>query len=196
MKMSKGRPGALPLDPAKDKSLEPDYWFRDKINGVWGLVPSGVQGRSPWPLLALVLLISPPAFAVSDPTEMLQDPRQEARAEAIGSQLRCLVCQNESIEDSQAPLAHDLRQKVREQVVAGRTNQQVIDWMVARYGTFVRLRPPLMASTIMLYATPFLGLLVGGLAAWWGRKRAVLTAGPAPLSAAEQAKLRELTGKI
>jgi cytochrome c-type biogenesis protein CcmH len=185
------------LDPGKDKSLEPVYLARALSDAVWGLVPSLVQGQSPWPLLFLFfLLLSFPALAVSDPTEMLADPHQEARAEAIGSQLRCLVCQNESIEDSQAPLAHDLRQKVREQVVAGRTNQQVIDWMVARYGTFVRLRPPLMVSTLLLYATPFLGLLVGGLAAWWGRKRAVLTTGPAPLSAAEQAKLRELTGKI
>ncbi len=144
----------------------------------------------------LLLLLSTSAFAVADPTEMLPDQKLEARAEYIGSQLRCLVCQNESIEESQAPLAHDLRKIVREQVTAGRSNQQIIDWMVSRYGEFVRLRPPLMASTVLLYATPFLGLLAGGLAAWLGRRRAILAAGPAPLSVAEQAKLRELTGKI
>jgi cytochrome c-type biogenesis protein CcmH len=140
--------------------------------------------------------LASPAFAVSDPAEMLRNPKLEARAEAIGSQLRCLVCQNESIEESQAPLAHDLRQVVRERVVAGDTDQQVIDWVVARYGTFVRLRPPLMASTMLLYATPVLGLLIGGFAAWWGRRRAVQASGPAPLTAGEQARLRELTGKI
>jgi cytochrome c-type biogenesis protein CcmH len=144
----------------------------------------------------LALFLASPAYAVSDPREMLPDASQEARAEAIGSQLRCLVCQNESIEDSRADLARDLRQKVREQVTAGRTNQQVIDWMVARYGNFVRLRPPFMASTFLLYATPFLGLLIGGLAAWFGRRRAMLTPEPAPLSPAEQATLRELTGKL
>jgi cytochrome c-type biogenesis protein CcmH len=134
------------------------------------------------------------AFAVSDPREMLKDPKAEARAEAIGSQLRCLVCQNESIEDSGADLAKQLRGIVRERVVAGDTDQQIMDWMVARYGQFVRLRPPFMASTALLYATPILGLLVGGFAAWWGRKRAIAAAGPAPLTPAEQAKLRELTG--
>jgi cytochrome c-type biogenesis protein CcmH len=79
-------------------------------------------------------------------------------------------------------------------VVAGTTDQQVMDWMVARYGNFVRLKPPLMASTALLWATPGLGLLLGGLAAWWGRRRAVEAGGPAPLTASEQARLRELTG--
>ena len=166
-------------------------------NGVWGLVPRGVQGRSPWPcFLLLFLLVSGPAAAVSDPQEMLKDPKQEARAEQIGSQLRCLVCQNESIEDSQADLARDLRKIVRERVVAGDSDKQVMDWMVSRYGTFVLLKPPLMASTVLLYATPALGLLLGGFAAWWGRRRAVAAAGPAPLTVDEQARLRELTSKL
>jgi cytochrome c-type biogenesis protein CcmH len=122
---------------------------------------------------------------------MLQDPRQEARAEAIGSQLRCLVCQNESIEDSDAGLARDLRAKVREQVVAGRTDQQIIDWMVARYGSFVRLRPALTPATFLLYATPVLALLAGGVAAYFGRRRQ--KAAPAPLTEAELARLAELS---
>ena len=79
---------------------------------------------------ALALLAAAPALAVSDPKEMLPDPALEARAEAVGSQLRCLVCQNESIEDSQAPLAHDLRQIVRERVKAGDSDRQIIAWPV------------------------------------------------------------------
>jgi cytochrome c-type biogenesis protein CcmH len=137
------------------------------------------------------LLFSFEAFAVSDPREMLPDPQQEARAEAIGSQLRCLVCQNESIEESNAGLAADLRAKVREQVKAGRSNAEIMAWMVARYGNFVRLRPPLTAATFLLYATPFLALLAGGAAAWFGRTRQ--SAPPSPLTEAEQAKLAELS---
>jgi len=161
----------------------------------WGLgptAPAGSRGRAPG--LVLCLLFSGAAFAVADPKEMLANPQQEARAEAIGSQLRCLVCQNESIEDSNADLAKDLRAIVRQRVVEGATDQQVMDWMVARYGEFVRLKPKLMASTVLLWATPGLGLLLGGLAAWWGRRRAIEAGGPAPLTSAEQARLRELTG--
>jgi cytochrome c-type biogenesis protein CcmH len=141
-----------------------------------------------------LLLSSAPAFAVSDPSEMLKDPKQEARAEQIGSQLRCLVCQNESIEDSGADLARDLRHIVRQRITAGDSDQQVMDWMVARYGNFVRLRPPFTFGTALLYGTPVLGLLFGGLAAWWGRRQSLEGAAPAPLTPAEQAKLRELTG--
>ena len=148
--------------------------------------------RCALPVLCLGLALAGPALAISDPKEMLPDARLEARAEAIGSQLRCLVCQNESIEDSNADLAHDLRAIVRQRVVAGDTNQQVIDWMVARYGLFVRLKPPLTLGTALLWATPGLGLLIGGLAAWLGRRR--MASPPAPLNAAEQARLRELTG--
>jgi cytochrome c-type biogenesis protein CcmH len=142
-------------------------------------------------ILAFLLLFSWAAHAVSDPREMLPDPKQEARAEAIGSQLRCLVCQNESIEDSNAQLAADLRAKVREQIKAGRSNAEIMAWMVARYGNFVRLRPPLTPATFLLYATPLLALLAGGAAAWFGRTRQ--SAPPSPLTEAEQAKLAELS---
>ena len=138
-------------------------------------------------LTALVLLAAVPALAISDPKEMLPDPKQEARAEYVGSQLRCLVCQNESIEDSNADLAKDLRAIVRQRVAAGDSNQQIMDWMVARYGEFVRLKPPFMASTVLLWATPFLGLLAGGLAAWASRRRNPVA--PAPLTAQEQARV-------
>lgn len=115
------------------------------------------------PLLAFLLLLSPAARAVSDPSEMLPDPQQEARAEAIGRQLRCLVCQNESIEDSGADLARDLRKVVREHVAAGESDRQIIDWMVARYGNFVRLRPPFLWQTLPLWASPGLALIAGAL---------------------------------
>jgi cytochrome c-type biogenesis protein CcmH len=141
------------------------------------------------PLLAL--LLCSPAHAVSDPREMLPNPAQEARAEQIGSQLRCLVCQNESIEESNADLARDLRAVVRKQVAAGDSDQQIMAWMVARYGSFVRLKPPLSAGTLLLWGMPVLAVMAGGLAAFLGRRRA--TVAPAPLSEAEQARLEELS---
>ena len=85
---------------------------------------------------------------MSDPAELLPDRAQEQRAEALGHQLRCLVCQNESVEESNADLARDLRRIIRQRVVAGDSDQQVTDWMVARYGDFVRLRPPFNAVTV------------------------------------------------
>lgn len=145
-------------------------------------------------LAALLLLLAAPpfapAFAVDDPAEMLKDPAAEARAEHIGQQLRCLVCQNESIEASSADLARDLRRIVRQRVTAGDSDQQVIDWMVARYGDFVRLRPPFEPLTLLLWGIPALALLAGGAAAFLGlrRRRPPLPA----LTEAEQARLRTL----
>lgn len=142
-------------------------------------------------LLALLLLASAgPAHAISDPAEALANPKQEARAEAIGRQLRCLVCQNESIEDSGADLARDLRHIVRQRVAAGDSNQQVIAWMVARYGDFVRLRPPFEWQTALLWGSPVLALGVGVLAIAAHRRNR--PAPPPPLSEAEQARLRDL----
>ena len=138
----------------------------------------------------LLLALAGPALAISDPAEMLPNPQQEQRAEAIGRQLRCLVCQNESIEDSGADLARDLRAVVRQQVAAGRTDRQVTDWMVARYGNFVRLRPPLDAFTLLLWFSPVVALLAGFGAALLARRP---RKPPAPLSEAEQARLAELT---
>ena len=108
--------------------------------------------------LALLLAGGSVAWAISDPAEALPDPRQEARAEAIGRQLRCLVCQNESIEDSGADLARDLRHIVRQRVAAGDSDAQVVDWVVARYGDFVRLRPPFEWQTVLLWGSPLLAL--------------------------------------
>ncbi len=140
--------------------------------------------------LALLLALCGPAYAVSDPAEMLPNPALEARAEALGRQLRCLVCQNESIEDSNADLARDLRRIVRQQIATGETDAATEAWVVARYGDFVRLRPPFNALTALLWASPVLAVLAGLGAAWRGRRR------PEPataLTADEQARLETLT---
>lgn len=130
------------------------------------------------------------ALAVSEPGEMLRDSRQEKRAEEIGHQLRCLVCQNESIEESEADLARDLRRIIRQRVVAGDSDQAVIDWMVARYGDFVRLRPPFDAATLLLWTAPGTAVLAGGVAVLLARRRRARP--PAPLSPDEQQRLAEL----
>jgi len=136
--------------------------------------------------LALLFLL---LTAVNDPSEMLPDHAQELRAEKIGSQLRCLVCQNESIEDSAAPLAKDLRHLVRVQVAAGDSDQQVIEWVVARYGSFVRLKPPFEPATWLLWFSPLLALAVGGCWIVLGRRK---PAAPEPLSDDEQQRLAQL----
>ena len=136
-------------------------------------------------------LLTGPALAISDPAEMLHDPAQEQRAETVGRQLRCLVCQNESIEDSGADLARDLRAIVRQRVSAGDNNQQIIAWMVARYGDFVRLRPPFNAVTALLWLSPVLAVGTGLALALANRARR--PTGPAPLTEAEQARLADLT---
>jgi cytochrome c-type biogenesis protein CcmH len=127
------------------------------------------------------------AWAVSSPAELLPDPAQERRAEAIGSQLRCLVCQNQSLEDSDADLARDLRRIVRQRVAAGDNDQQVMAWMEARYGDFVRLRPPFRPVTWALWFSPLLFLGVGAAAVLLSRRRSFVP--PAPLDASERARL-------
>ena len=149
----------------------------------------GRGGLLAFALLAL-LLATGPALAISDPNEALPDAAQESRAVAIGKQLRCLVCQNESIEDSGADLARDLRKIVRQRVVAGDSDQQVIDWLVARYGNFVRLKPPFEWSTVLLWFSPLIALGGGvGLVLVSRRNR---PAAPAPLSPAEERRLSKL----
>lgn len=142
------------------------------------------------PFLLIGLLLTAPAYAVSDPAELLPNRAQELRAEAIGEQLRCLVCQNESVEQSDADLARDLRHIIRQRVVAGDSDQQVIDWMVARYGDFVRLRPPFNATTIVLWMAPLIALLAGAVAVVAARRRR--PAAMAPLDEAEQQRLANL----
>ncbi len=142
-------------------------------------------------LFLLALLWSGAAFAISDPAEMLPNPAQEARAENVGRQLRCLVCQNESIEDSNADLARDLRRIVRARIAAGDADNQAIEWVVARYGDFVRLRPPMNAATAVLWASPVLAVLAGLGFAVMSRRRAPAVS--EPLTEAERSRLADLS---
>jgi len=142
-------------------------------------------------IFLLLCLLAGPARAVSNPAEMLADPAQEARARALGQQLRCLVCQNNSVEESEADFARDLRRVIRERVTAGDDDAQVMAWMTARYGEFVRLYPALSAQTALLWASPVLALAMGAGAVLLGRRRR--QAAPAPLSDAERAAVEKLT---
>jgi cytochrome c-type biogenesis protein CcmH len=144
--------------------------------------------------LLVMLLLGPPAFAVT-PQERLADPALEARARAISETLRCLVCQNESIDESGADLAHDLRVLLRQRLLAGDTDAQAVHFMVARYGQFVLLRPPVEPATWVLWYGPGALLLVAGLATViWLRHRSNANppASVPPLSDAEQQRLRHL----
>jgi cytochrome c-type biogenesis protein CcmH len=146
--------------------------------------------------LAAALASAAPAVAVT-PDEILPDPQLESRARGLSHQLRCMVCQNQSIDDSDAPLAHDLRVLVRERLKAGDSDPQVIDFLVARYGEFVLLKPRFEWHTAPLWLAPIALLLVGGLtlfvAVRWRRNGAATPQAPAPLSRSEQARLAELT---
>src|SRR5262249_22804658 len=127
------------------------------------------------------------------PGEMLKDPALEARARALSKDLRCMVCQNESIDDSEAPLAHDIRVLVRERLTAGDSDRQVLDFLVARYGEFVLLRPPLSWHTLAFWGTPPAVLLIGiVLTIVVLRRRRAEPPSAANLTVAEEARLSEL----
>jgi len=139
-------------------------------------------------LLAALLVLALPALAV-EPSEVLPDPALEARAREIGRALRCVVCQNQSIDDSNAEVAHDMRRAVRERLVAGDSDTQVFDFMVARYGDYVLLKPPFKAGTLILWlGAPLLLVVAGGALLVAARRRRTITA-PVPLSDEEREKL-------
>ena len=142
--------------------------------------------------MLVVLATLPAAFAVQ-PDEVLSDPVLEARARELSAELRCLVCQNQSIDDSDAPLARDLRVLIRERLGQGETNSQVIDYLVSRYGEFVLLKPRLNARTILLWGGPFAILLIGSLVIFLRRRKGTGLAVPEQaLSADEQARLDDI----
>ncbi len=144
-------------------------------------------------VLALLLPLAGGAYAVSDPGEMLANSAQERRAEALGEQLRCLVCQNESVEQSDADLAKDLRRIIRQRVAAGDSDRQVVAWMVARYGDFIRLSPPFDALTLLLWGAPVIAVATGAGVVLLARRRA--GAAPVPLTEAERQRLADLLGR-
>lgn len=144
-------------------------------------------------LVLTLMLAAGPAQAVQ-PQEMLADPQLEHRAREISKNLRCLVCQNQSIDDSDADLARDLRVLVRERLKAGDSDTQVVDYVVKRYGDFVLLRPPVKESTLVLWAGPAVIALLGLLAvfAFYRRRRGQTAPAARPLTPEEKARLEKL----
>jgi cytochrome c-type biogenesis protein CcmH len=143
--------------------------------------------------LLVALFSTSPLWAVT-PDEMLADPKLEARARALSQEIRCMVCQNQSIDSSEAPLAHDLRVLVRDRLKAGDTDAQVIDYLVARYGEFVLLKPRLSWHTLVLWGMPP-GVLAIGLVMIVivvRRRKGTSTAEATNLTAAEEARLAEI----
>lgn len=140
-------------------------------------------------LFALLLLS--PTLAV-EPDEMLADPVLEARARALTQELRCVVCQNQSVDDSDAPLARDIRIVVRERIAQGDSDEQARAFIVARYGDFVLLKPPLRSDTLLLWFGPVLLLGAGLALAWFYVRRLRAGAADGPLSAAEEERAQRL----
>ena len=147
-------------------------------------------------VLALCLSLLPSLALAVQPGEILADPKMEARARDISAELRCLVCQNQSIDDSDAALARDLRMLVRERLKAGDSDTQVRDYLVARYGDFILLKPPFKMETLLLWLTPFAVLLAGaGALLAFTRRRPVEAATAQSLSEAEKNRLQALLSR-
>src|SRR6201996_9416176 len=145
-------------------------------------------------IVLAVLVLAALAFSQARavlPDEVMADPAKEARARQLSQELRCMVCQNQSIDDSEAPLARDLRLLVRERIAAGDSDAQVIDFLVARYGEFVLLKPRFERQTLLLWLVPPLVLIGGGFALWLQVRRRSKGEGEAanqPLTAEEEAR--------
>ncbi|MCA8888241.1 MAG: cytochrome c-type biogenesis protein CcmH [Parvularculaceae bacterium] len=152
-----------------------------------------LRTRSLVVMLAAVTAMMGAAFAV-EPDEVLADAGLEARARAISQELRCVVCQNQVIDDSDAPLARDMRILVRERLVAGDSDDEVMNYLVERYGDFVLMKPPLNAETVLLWFGPFLALVAGGVIYWLFLRKGGGDPAPRPqaLSDEERARLNEL----
>ena len=148
-------------------------------------------------LFAIAMFAGSQAAHAVQPDEVMSDPARESRARDLSRELRCMVCQNQSIDDSDAPLARDLRLLVRERIASGDSDSQVIDFLVARYGEFVLLKPRFNSHTLLLWLLPPLVLAGGGLALWLNmRRRSGSSAredeSPARLTADEEARLERL----
>ena len=146
-------------------------------------------------LLAMVLMMAALPAAAVDPDEVLADPALETRAREISKNLRCLVCQNQSIDDSDADLARDLRMLVRERLNAGDSDDAVVDYVVSRYGDFVLLDPPFKGTTYVLWFGPLLIAALGIMAVFFFfHRRRTAEAAPPPLSEDEKRRLQSLIG--
>jgi cytochrome c-type biogenesis protein CcmH len=144
-------------------------------------------------LVSILLFLCLASAHAVNPEEMLKDPVAEARARKLSAGLRCLVCQNESIDDSNAPLAKDLRLLVRERITAGDTDSQVKDFLVSRYGQYVLLMPPFSAQTALLYTAPFLVLGLCAMLLWWRRGAKQESSVVQGLTIEEKARLEKIT---
>jgi cytochrome c-type biogenesis protein CcmH len=145
-------------------------------------------------LIALFVALAAPTAALAvEPDEILNDPKLEARARHLSEELRCMVCQNQSIDDSAAPLARDLRLLVRERLTKGDSYSQVLDYLVARYGEFVLLKPRFELQTLLLWGLPPVALLAGFVALLMMARRRPTADSPAPaLTPAEQRRVATL----
>lgn len=144
-------------------------------------------------VLCLILAFAAGGAGAVEPDEILADPALEARAREVSREVRCMVCRSQSIDDSDAPLARDLRLLVRERIVAGDTNAEVVDYVAARYGDYVLLKPRFGAATLALWAAPALALLLAAAAAAVALKtKARAAAAPAALSPEEERRLQDL----
>jgi cytochrome c-type biogenesis protein CcmH len=171
----------------------PRLRFPKALSLWWGRSGGGKALSAAAAAIIIALLATTPALAaVGRPEDRLADPALETRAEAIGRDLRCMVCQNQSIEDSDADIARDLRRLVRERLSAGDSDAAVVEFVHDRYGDFVLLRPPFNPVTAALWAMPAIALGAGLLVIMMRRRRAAAGVDPAPLTEAEQRRLAVL----
>ena len=171
-------------------------WNEPTRHGVARLAASAVVGcltRLAFSLtLALALVLAAPAAMAVQPDEIMPDPALEARARVLSSELRCLVCQNQSIDDSDASLAKDIRLLIRQRIAKGESNAEVRDFLVSRYGDFILLKPPFKRETLLLWLSAPLTLALGGVAIALAARRARTPT--LALSAEEERRLAEIAG--
>lgn len=153
------------------------------------------MGRVRTAMLTCLIFLAPLTAHAVQPDEIMADPKLEARARALSAQLRCMVCQNESIDESNAELARDLRLLVRERLQAGDSDDRIRGFLVKRYGDFILLKPPFTLATWLLWSAPFVILLAGGYVVLTAQRRQEIAAAADTLSVAERAKLEAMLGK-
>ncbi len=175
------------------RELEPSYLLARFQSRVPARAPLTLRLAGMTALLLSALALITPAFAVQ-PDEILKNSILESRARNLSQHFRCLVCQNQSIDESDAPLARDLRILIREQLTKGKTDTEVTDFVVTRYGDYVLLKPPLRIDTLFLWLTPF-ALLLAGAAFLWTRRKPAAT-NPDQLTSEDEAKLAEILQEI